>query len=153
MNQARTPSVPSLQQRNLTARWLALAGVVGPMVYVAVFTFAGFLRPGYSPIHQAISDLGVGPNGWLLDESLAITGLLLIVFTVSFAWYMRPVLSRGWRLIVWVGSHQRAGTQSAYQGEPEQSRGKHDAAFRKRGGSTRVFLDGDQSVFQFELGV
>ncbi len=61
MNQARTSSVPSLQQRNLTARWLALARVVGPILFVGVFTLAGFLRPGYSPIHQAISDLGVGP--------------------------------------------------------------------------------------------
>jgi len=66
-------------------------------VFVGVFTLAGFLRPGYSPIHQAISDLGVGPNGWLLDGSLVITCLLLIAFTVGFAWCMRPVLSRGWR--------------------------------------------------------
>jgi hypothetical membrane protein len=82
---------------NPAARWLALAGVVGPILFVGVFTLAGFLRPGYSPIHQAISDLGVGPNGWLLDGSLVITGLLLIVFTVGFARCMRPVLKSGWR--------------------------------------------------------
>ncbi len=97
MNQPRTSSVPSLQQRDLTARWLVLAGVVGPIVFVAVFTLAGFLRPGYSPIHQAISDLGVGPNRWLLDVSAMITGLLLMGFAVGFALSMQPVLSRGWR--------------------------------------------------------
>jgi len=67
------------------------------MLFIGVFTLAGFLRPGYSPIHQAISDLGVGQGGWLLDGSLVITCLLLIAFTVGFAWCMRPVLSRGWR--------------------------------------------------------
>jgi hypothetical protein len=36
MNQARTSSVSSLQQRNLTARWLALAGVVGPILFLSV---------------------------------------------------------------------------------------------------------------------
>jgi hypothetical membrane protein len=66
-------------------------------LFVGVFTLAGFLRPGYSPIHQAISDLGVGPNGWLLNGSLVINGLLLLGFTVSFAWCMRSVFSRGWR--------------------------------------------------------
>jgi hypothetical membrane protein len=97
MNQTRTSSDPSLQQRNLTARWLMLAGVVGPILFVGVFTLAGFLSPDYSPIHQAISDLGVGPNGWLLDVSLVINGLLLIGFAVGFALSMQPVLSRGWR--------------------------------------------------------
>jgi hypothetical membrane protein len=97
MNQARIPSVPELAQRNLMARWLVLAGVVGPMVYVAVFTLVGFLRPSSSPIHQAISDLGVGQGAWLLDVSAVITGLLLMGFAVGFALSMQPVLSRGWR--------------------------------------------------------
>jgi hypothetical membrane protein len=97
MNQAEISSIPSFSQGNHIARWLALAGVVGPILFIGIFTLAGFLRPDYSPIHQAISDLGVGPNGWLLNGSLVITCLLLIAFTVGFAWYMRPVLSRGWR--------------------------------------------------------
>jgi hypothetical membrane protein len=67
------------------------------MVYVAVFTLAGFLRPGYSPIHQAISDLGVGPNRWPGDVNAVINGLLLMGFAVGFALSMQPVLSRGWR--------------------------------------------------------
>jgi hypothetical protein len=42
------------------------------------------------------------------------------------AWYV----AFGWRLFIWVGSHQRSGTQRAYQGVPEQSRGKQDAPVR-----------------------
>lgn len=38
-------------------RRLALAGVIGPVLSVAVFSVAGALRPGYSPMRQAISAL------------------------------------------------------------------------------------------------
>jgi hypothetical membrane protein len=98
MNQAKFASNPS--QRDLTARWWLLAGVVGPLFFVIVYTLAGFLRPGYSPVHQAISDLGVGSNGWLVDVSCVITGLLLIGFAVGFAALLRPVLSQGWRWLI-----------------------------------------------------
>ncbi len=84
------------------ARWLALiGGVITPIAFVLAITVAGFLRPGYSPIHQAISDLGVGANGSLLDTIAGISGLLLIAFGVAFALLMQGVLTGGWR---WVGS-------------------------------------------------
>jgi hypothetical membrane protein len=59
---------------NGITRWLALCGVLGPVVYLVTFTVAGFLRPGYSPIHQAVSDLGVGSNPWLLNGPLSLCG-------------------------------------------------------------------------------
>lgn len=91
------PLVSSKRRRHLLIRWLALAGVGGPMLFVAAFTRGGVLRPGYSPIHQVISDLGVGPNGWLLDVCAVINGLLLSAFAVGFALSMQLALSRGWR--------------------------------------------------------
>ena len=100
MNQVSFPAVPSLRQQNLLARWLALAGVVGPLLFVGVFTIAGFLRSGYSPLHQAISDLGVGPNAWLLNASLIINGLLLMGFAVGFTLSMQAVLRQGWRWLI-----------------------------------------------------
>src|SRR5258706_5839403 len=75
-----------------------IGGVINPIAFVLTYTVAGFLRPGYSPIHQAISDLGVGSNGSLLDTLAVISGLLLIAFVVGFALSMRRVLSLGWRL-------------------------------------------------------
>jgi hypothetical membrane protein len=96
MNQAKSSSISSLERGKLTARWWPLAGVVGPLLFVVVYMLAGFLRPGYSPVHQAISDLGVGSNGWLVDVSCVITGLLLI----GFAALLRPVLRPGWRWLI-----------------------------------------------------
>jgi hypothetical membrane protein len=87
---------------NQAARWLAfIGGVINPLAFVRAFTVAGFLRPGYSPIHQAISDLGVGSNGSWLDMIAGISGLLLIAFVVGFALSMRRTLAGGWR---WCGS-------------------------------------------------
>jgi len=75
--------------------------VINPIVFVLAYTVAGILRPGYSAIHQAISDLGVGPNGSLLDTIAVVHALLLIAFAVGFALSMRQVLTAGWR---WFGA-------------------------------------------------
>jgi hypothetical membrane protein len=83
----------------LFLRPIALLGVVSPILCVLVFTLAGFLRPGYSPIHHAISALGVGPDGWILNTDLIISGLLFVIFAIGFYWCMRPVISRGWLLV------------------------------------------------------
>jgi len=79
--------------------WLALCGVVGPLVFVVAFTVAGFTRPGYSQIHQAISDLGVGPKAWLLNVPLVALGPLLAAFAVGFFQILGPALGDPWRWI------------------------------------------------------
>jgi hypothetical membrane protein len=97
--QEHVPFASSKQVWDQAARWLALiGGVVNSIAFVLVYTVAGILRPGYSQIHQAISDLGVGPNGSLLDAIAVIHALLLIAFAVGFALSMQQVLTLGWRL-------------------------------------------------------
>src|SRR5262245_27977997 len=71
-------------------RWLALGGLVGPVLFVLTFTVAGLLRPGYAPAYQAVSDLGVGEHAWLLNGSLVALGLLLIGFAAAFYRTVRP---------------------------------------------------------------
>jgi hypothetical membrane protein len=80
----RTPTMSSGQRWSLAARWFPLAGVVGPLLFVLVFTLAGFLRPRYSPLRQAVSDLGVGPSAWLANANFVVFGLLLTVFAIGF---------------------------------------------------------------------
>jgi hypothetical membrane protein len=63
-----------------------------------VFSLAGFLHPGYSPIHHVISDLGVGPDGWILNTDLILSGLLFIIFAIGLYQWLRPVIRRGWLL-------------------------------------------------------
>lgn len=88
-----------ISRSDAIARWLALCGVAGPILFVLAFIVGGLVRAGYSPIHQAISDLGVGPNSWLLNVSAVIAGLLLISFAGGYTLSMRPALSRGWRWV------------------------------------------------------
>jgi hypothetical membrane protein len=83
---------------SIPSRLVALIGVVSPILCVLVFTLAGFLRPGYSPIHHVISDLGVGPDGWILNTDLIISGLLFIIFAIGLYQWMLPLISRGWLL-------------------------------------------------------
>ncbi len=80
-------------------RWLALGGVVGPIIFVLTFMLAGAIRAGYSPIHQAISDLGVGPNPWLLNAPLIIMGLLLVAFAIGFFRNAEVEIGGRWRWI------------------------------------------------------
>lgn len=83
---------------SIVPRLAVLIGVISPILCVLVFTLAGFLRPGYSPIHHVISDLGVGPDGWILNTDLVVSGLLSIIFAFGFYQQMRSVISRRWLL-------------------------------------------------------
>ena len=92
------PRTPVSTRSGTPGRWLALlGGVVNPVALVVTYTVVGALRPGYSPVHQAISDLGVGRYGRVMDTIAVAHGLLLIVFAVGFAMVMLPVLGPGWR--------------------------------------------------------
>jgi hypothetical membrane protein len=89
-------------------RWLGLGGLVGAVQFVLVFTVAGLLRPGYSPVDQAVSDLGIGDNAWLLNGSLIVLGLSLVGLAISLFRTVRPPASAGLRfasaaLLVGVG--------------------------------------------------
>jgi hypothetical membrane protein len=84
-----------------TTRLLALGGVIGPVIFVAACTIAGFLRSGYSPLRQAISDLGVGSLSWLLNVSLIVMGLLLIACSAAILRTLGPALGDPW---LWVCS-------------------------------------------------
>ncbi|HEU4619711.1 MAG TPA: DUF998 domain-containing protein [Gammaproteobacteria bacterium] len=79
--------------RQLTAR-LALGGVIGPIVLVAAFTVAGALRPGYSPIRDVVSDLGLGPRAWIVNGAGLLNAALLTAWVAAFFRRARTTLSR-----------------------------------------------------------
>jgi hypothetical membrane protein len=73
----------------------AWAGAIGFPVFFTVLSIAGSLRPGYSPISQYGSDLGVGWSGsWIFNLGVSIYGIALIVFAIGFYQAMDPLLTR-----------------------------------------------------------
>jgi hypothetical protein len=55
--------------------------MIGPALFVATFTIEGCLRPGYSPREMFISELSLGPRGWIQIVNFIVTGVLLLIFT------------------------------------------------------------------------
>src|SRR5256885_14342045 len=76
-------------------RPFTLAGVIGSLLFVFGFTIDGFLRPGYSPIHQVVSDLGIGENAWILNTDLVVFGLLFMLFAIGFYQAMLKLIGGG----------------------------------------------------------
>jgi hypothetical membrane protein len=79
--------------RNRLTQLFIVAGVIGSILSLLVITLDGFLRPGYSPLYQMISDLGVGKNAWLLNSDLVVSGLLTMLFALGFSQVMRNAIS------------------------------------------------------------
>jgi hypothetical membrane protein len=78
---------------NRFVKWSGLAALVYPVLFVLVFTVAGLLRPGYSAVSQAVSDLGVGPMAWLLNGPVVILGLVMVALAVGFFQATRTILN------------------------------------------------------------
>jgi hypothetical membrane protein len=64
-------------------RLFILAGMIGSTLSILVITLDGVLRPGYSAISNAISDMGERPYGWVLNKDLIVTGILSIFFAIG----------------------------------------------------------------------
>ena len=80
-------------QSGLIQLFLWCGAISGPLA-VLVITLDGFLRPGYSPISQVVSDLGVGPHAWILNTTLVVSGQLTTLFALGFSQAMQPWIGR-----------------------------------------------------------
>jgi hypothetical protein len=63
-------------------KWLAIAGIIAPILYISIAVLMGLLEPGYSHRTMMMSILG-GVGGWrgaAFNFGLALTGLLLMTF-------------------------------------------------------------------------
>ncbi len=92
----RTQEPVGSQRWGQFIKWSGLAATVYPVLFVLLFTVAGFLRPGYSAVSQAVSDLGVGPMAWLLNVPTVILGIVMTGLAVGFFQAMRSILSPAW---------------------------------------------------------
>ena len=74
-------------------RTLALAGIIGPIVFTALVILQGLLQPDYSHVRMPISALAAWPAGWLQVLNFYICGALTIAFAVGL--HMRMQRSSG----------------------------------------------------------
>lgn len=58
---------------------LLYAGIVGPLLFIAVFLVEGATRPGYSPWSMYVSQLATGPGGWVQVANFLLLGTLMLV--------------------------------------------------------------------------
>jgi hypothetical protein len=63
----------------------ATAGIIGPVLFVTVFTVEGWLRPGYDWRSMYVSELALGPRGWVQIANFALYGVLQLVFASGMA--------------------------------------------------------------------
>lgn len=103
------PSAPL--RATSTVRWLALAGIVGPVGFTLAWLVLGFISPGYtawgvhiapySPISQSISGLGLGVTGAYMNAAFVLNGVLTLLAALGVSRGL-PQLSRGARWTVLV---------------------------------------------------
>jgi hypothetical protein len=70
---------------------LMLCGILAPVLYVLTVMLGGVIRPGYSHVSQAVSDLIAteAPNKSLLDPLFALYNLLAIAFALGLLQHVR----------------------------------------------------------------
>ena len=56
------------------------AGMIGPALFTLSFTINGFLRQGYNPIRRYVSELSIGPQGWIQIVSFILLGVSIMLF-------------------------------------------------------------------------
>lgn len=61
------------------------AGIIGPVLFVTVFTVEGWSRSDYHPRSMFVSELSLGPDGWVQIVNFVISGALLVVFGRALA--------------------------------------------------------------------
>ena len=71
-----------LERRRVLAT-LAMAGIAGPIVFVAVVAAQSLLHPDYSQVKLPISALAAWPGGWVQDANFVLFGLLTILFAIG----------------------------------------------------------------------
>jgi hypothetical membrane protein len=72
----------SFFKKHKIAPW---AGIIGSILFIAVFTIEGLMRQNYDAFRMYISELALGPRGWIQIANFIIFGILLLVFTLSLA--------------------------------------------------------------------
>ena len=81
------PAGPALagdgRDRTRQARTALSAAMAGILLFLAVNIVLQLAPPHYSAVSQAVSDLAVGPYGWVMDVAFALSGLSILAFVAG----------------------------------------------------------------------
>ncbi len=69
---------------------LISVGVVGGLLFAAVYLIEGVTRPGYVAWQQPISALSLGPGGWLQQINFFVFGVLTLVAAIGWRQALTP---------------------------------------------------------------
>ena len=58
----------------------SISGMLGTVLFTLSFTLNGMLRAGYDPVRRYISELSIGPQGWIQIASFIFLGVSLTLF-------------------------------------------------------------------------
>jgi len=59
--------------------------MIGPVLFVSIFAIEGLLRMGYDSLAMYVSELSLGPHGWVQILNFIVFGLLLLAFAQGVA--------------------------------------------------------------------
>jgi len=62
---------------------LAVAGIVGPILFAVVAVVNSLLRSDHSLVALPISALATGPRGWVQDVNFVVSGLLMLAYPIG----------------------------------------------------------------------
>ena len=86
---SRPPGDDALKRSSVIAG-LAIAGIVGPSMFVVVALVQSLLRPEHSLVADPISALAAGPSGWVQDVNFLLFGSLMIAYAIGLHLGVRP---------------------------------------------------------------
>lgn len=78
----------------------AWAGILGPALFVGIFSAEGAIRSGYDPFSMYISALSLGSRGWIQMTNFIVLGLLLFLFTLGLSKEFPTGKASRWGIIV-----------------------------------------------------
>jgi len=79
-----------------------LAGIIGPLVLIAATLLSNLDYNGYDWLSQTISQLSLGPYGWIERTGFIITGVSSIIFAEALYAGFRPRRSLTAAVLVWL---------------------------------------------------
>ena len=74
----------------MSTRVLLACGIVGPVLFVAIFLIEGALRPDYNPFRMQVSLLSLGDRGPIQVVSFLVSGTLALLFALGLRRTLAP---------------------------------------------------------------